>query len=137
MAEFIVGGRRINAAEHAQLQRDCRDTLISMRDSLVFHDFPVTCVRFFNSTPPRFLVILPTHSLDAVTIAVPLGIPGNRGTESDGKPSVLRASTCDIDGSNYSQRFGSIGDLLVYIHGLCSRVSPEHTYNTFSAGVTD
>ena len=109
------------------LRRDCMTTLTLMRPALVvlfeaFHENEQVTIGSIE--PEAFaacmLMRLPVGSLYyAISIAVPAGIPGNRGmATSDGMPSVFETLPIRWDGAMLDeerQRFSSVADLLQHL----------------------
>ena len=94
---FFLGGRVMNVDEYKQVLSGCLDALVSANTALAEWGIHVTA---FRMTPPCLDVAMPAASgFHSINITAPPGIPGNSGTEADGRPSVFHIALVNMDGS--------------------------------------
>ena len=103
----------MNSEEKTQLLLDCRPTLSFVVNAVTQNGWPVSTSTLFNGDLCRVHVLFPVGTdYHNATVTVPMGIPGNRGTEADGTPSVFRVSIIRVDGHTHA----------TYIHHSTSAV---------------
>ena len=129
----------MNSEEKAQLLFECRHTLSLVLNAVTQNGWSVSTSSLFNGDLCRVHVQFPAGTdYHNATVTVPMGIPGNRGTEADGTPSVFRVSIIRVDGRTHATYIHhSTGAVLARVNAWRQSGTPESLIPAFGVMVTD